>query len=51
MINKFISLFYNQTFNFFKLIFLYKTFKVAKFEIVNYIILNHTNIELLVVNT
>lgn len=50
-IEKVISLFWHQILDLFKIIFLYKTFKVTRFIIVDRFILNYIIIEFLIVNT
>lgn len=49
-VDELILLFCNLTLDFLKLTLLYKTFKITRLAIVDYIILNHINIELLKVN-
>lgn len=50
-VEEFILLFCYQTFDFSKLILLYKTFKAARLAIANRDVLNYTNIELFAANT
>lgn len=49
--NELISLSHNQTLNSPKFTLLYKIFKIAKFTIADYIVLNYTNTKLIITNT